>query len=65
MPWTFDKYPNSLKNLKPSVRNKAIEIMNAIQREEKYDEQRTIAIATQKAEEWYHSAHPHSSVYKK
>ena len=33
MPWTKEDYPDSLKNLKPTVRNKAIEIMNALQRE--------------------------------
>ena len=65
MPWTNKNYPDSLKNLKPTVRNKAIEIMNALQREEKYNEQRIIAIATKKAEEWYQNDHPNASVDKK
>lgn len=65
MPWINKNYPDSLKNLKPTVRNKAIEIMNALQREEKYNEQRIIAIATKKAEEWYQNDHPNASVYKK
>ena len=65
MPWTNKNYPDSLKNLKPTVRNKAIEIMNALQREEKYNEQRIIAIATKKAEEGYQNDNPNASVYKK
>ena len=51
MPWTQDDYPRSLKNLTPQVRNKAIEIANALL-EEGWEEGRAIAIATEKAEEW-------------
>ena len=65
VPWTKEDYPDSLKNLKPTVRNKAIAIMNALQREENYNEQRIIAIATKKAEEWYQNDHPNASVYEK
>lgn len=65
MPWTKTNYPNSLKNLKPTVRNKAIEIANAILEEGKYSEQRVIAIATDRAETWYKNKHPDESVYKK
>ena len=51
MPWTQNDYPRSLKNLTPQVRNKAIEIANALL-EEGWEEGRAIAIATEKAEEW-------------
>lgn len=51
MPWTKTEYPESLKNLMAPVRNKAIEIANALLREGR-DEGSAIAIATAKAEEW-------------
>ncbi len=51
MPWTKDDYPVSLKNFRARVRNKAIEIANALL-EEGNDEGRAIAIATAKAREW-------------
>lgn len=51
MPWTKDDYPVSLKNFRTRVRNKAIEIANALL-EEGNDEGRAIAIATSKAQEW-------------
>lgn len=35
MPWTKQRYPDSMKNLLPSIRNKAIEIGNAILKEKK------------------------------
>ncbi|WP_373511230.1 DUF2188 domain-containing protein [Persicitalea sp.] len=51
MPWTKKEYPPSLKNFMGPVRNKAIEIANALL-DEGYDEDRAIPIATAKAEEW-------------
>lgn len=53
MPWTKKDYPNSLKNFMAPVRNKAIDIANALLAEGT-EEQRAIAIAiaTAKAEEW-------------
>ncbi len=51
MPWTKDDYPDSLKNFMAPVRNKAIDIANALL-EEGYDESRAISIATAKAKEW-------------
>ncbi|PSF37919.1 hypothetical protein C7H19_08055 [Aphanothece hegewaldii CCALA 016] len=51
MPWSYTDYPISLKNLTPEVRDKAIDIANALL-EEGYDEGRSIAIATAQAEEW-------------
>lgn len=51
MPWSTKEYPNSLKNFMAPVRNKAIDIANALLAEGA-EEQRAIAIATAKAEEW-------------
>ena len=51
MPWSEAHYPVSMKNLTPDVRNKAIEIANALL-EEGYEEGRAIAIGTAQAEEW-------------
>ncbi len=52
MPWTQDNYPAAMKNLTTPVRQKAIEIANALLDEEKYDEGKAIPIAISKAEEW-------------
>ncbi|WP_227397134.1 DUF2188 domain-containing protein [Jeotgalibacillus aurantiacus] len=49
MPWNKNDYPDSWKNLEPAVRNKAIEIGNALVEEEGYEEGRAIAIATDRA----------------
>lgn len=51
MPWSKNDYPDSWNNLDPDVRNKAIEIGNALLREQNYDESRVIAIATDKAKQ--------------
>jgi uncharacterized protein YdaT len=51
MPWTKKDYPPSLKFFMAPVRNKAVEIANALLAEG-MEEQRAIAIATAKAEEW-------------
>lgn len=51
MPYNTKEYPASLKNFMAPVRNKAIEIANALLAEGT-EEQRAIAIATAKAEEW-------------
>ncbi|MGD6804359.1 DUF2188 domain-containing protein [Rossellomorea vietnamensis] len=51
MPWSKSDYPASWKNLSSDVRNKAIEIGNALLREG-YDDGRAIAIATDRAEKY-------------
>ncbi|MNH92101.1 hypothetical protein D3C87_266990 [compost metagenome] len=51
MPWSKNDYPPSMKNLDTRIRNKAVEIANALL-DEGYDEGRAIAIGTSKAEEW-------------
>ncbi|SDM91301.1 DUF2188 domain-containing protein [Sediminibacillus halophilus] len=55
MPWTMDDYPASLKNFKPVIRKKAIDIANAML-DEGYDEGRAIPIATDQAKDWYDNA---------
>ncbi|GAB3314101.1 hypothetical protein GCM10027299_01850 [Larkinella ripae] len=51
MPWTKENYPVSLKNFMAPVRNKAIEIANALLKEG-MPEDRAIPIATSRAEDW-------------
>jgi hypothetical protein len=51
MPWTTDDYPASMKNFESSVRNKAIEIANALL-DSGYEEGRAIPIAISQAKEW-------------
>lgn len=51
MPYTKKEYPDSLKNFMAPVRNKAIDIANALLADGN-DEPKAIAIATAKAEEW-------------
>lgn len=51
MPWSKQDYPPSMKNLDPRVREKAVEIANALLKDG-YEEGRAIAIGTAKAEEW-------------
>ena len=51
MPWTPDRPPESMRNLPPAVRRKAVEIANALLRE-RMDEAMAIRIATAKARAW-------------
>ncbi|HRI61379.1 MAG TPA: hypothetical protein PK228_16680 [Saprospiraceae bacterium] len=62
MPLTKDNYPNSLKNMTARVRNKAIEIANALLEEGRLEDS-AIPIATSKAEEW--AASRNIQVFKK
>ncbi|MBS8264540.1 hypothetical protein DYI25_08840 [Mesobacillus boroniphilus] len=52
MPWTSNDYPASMKNLDPDVREKAIEIANALVEEEQYEDGKAIPIAIDKAREY-------------
>jgi uncharacterized protein YdaT len=52
MPWTKTDYPNSLKNLPQVVRNKAIEIANALFEKGNMEEGRLIATAISLAKTW-------------
>ncbi|PJJ07547.1 hypothetical protein CLU83_0721 [Flavobacterium sp. 1] len=51
MPWTKKDYPPAMKNLPVKVRNKAVEIANAILEEGKMDEGGVIAISISKAKD--------------
>jgi len=55
MPWNTNDYPDSMKNMEPLVRKKAIDMANALE-EEGYEEDRLIPIAQSQAEEWYEDA---------
>ncbi len=64
MPWNKNDYPDSFKNLEPEVRQKAIEIANALLREG-YEESRAISISTTQAREYVHGTddnRPHYEV---
>ena len=52
MPWTKTDYPNSFKNLPQVVRNKAIEIANALFEKGTMQEASIIAIAINNAKKW-------------
>ena len=51
VPWTKSRYPMSMKNLPPPVREKAIVIANALL-EDGYSEGQCIRIAIARAKEW-------------
>lgn len=52
MPWTKTDYPDSMKYLPPPVRNKAIEIANALLKAGKMEEGILIATAINRAKDW-------------
>ena len=52
MPWTKSNYPDSMKNLPVKVRNKAVEIGNALLEERHMDEGIAIATAISRAKDW-------------
>ncbi|MDP1419842.1 DUF2188 domain-containing protein [Peribacillus simplex] len=51
MPWNKNDYPNSMKNLDEDVREKAIEIANALL-DEGYEDGKAIPIAIDRAKMW-------------
>lgn len=53
MPWNNNDYPDSMKNLDADVRDKAIEIANALIKDN-YEEGRAISIATSQARKAIH-----------
>ncbi|MEO6520800.1 MAG: hypothetical protein ABIN91_03920 [Mucilaginibacter sp.] len=52
MPWIKGDYPPSMKNLPLPIRNKAVEIANALLAEENMDEGIAIAIGVKNAKTW-------------
>ncbi|HEX7953580.1 MAG TPA: hypothetical protein VF523_10985, partial [Burkholderiales bacterium] len=51
MPWTRDHFPAAMRNLDPEVRDKAVEIANALLREG-HDEGFAIRVAIARAADW-------------
>lgn len=51
MPYTKSEYPDSMKNLQPVVRMKAIDIVNAMLKEG-YEEKQAIPISIAQAKDW-------------
>lgn len=60
MPWTKTDYPDSMKNLAPRIRKKAIEIANALL-EDGMEEGSAIPIGISKAKEWNENHPPKKS----
>ncbi|MFW5720925.1 MAG: DUF2188 domain-containing protein, partial [Bacteroidota bacterium] len=52
MPYTKDNYPNTMKNLDEDVKEKAIEILNALLYEDKLNESFAIPTAISRARDW-------------
>ena len=52
MPWTYRTYPDSMKNLSKEVREKAIEIGNALLEGRRMGEGIAIATAISRAKDW-------------
>ena len=52
MPWTKSNYPNAMENLRMDVRNKAIEIANALLKEANMEEGIAIATGISRAKDW-------------
>lgn len=52
MPWSKNKYPVSMKNLPEDVRDKAIEIANALLEKSNMSEGMAIATAIKRAKQW-------------
>jgi len=51
MPWTWDHYPASMQHLPVVVRNKAVDIANALL-EQGHDEGQAIRISVATAKKW-------------
>ena len=63
MPWNKNDYPDSMKNLDVNVREKAIEIANALLKDD-YEEGRAISIATSQARKAIHGDEENSGTYE-
>lgn len=58
-PWSPEYYPFAMDHLQPAVRNKAIDIANALLREG-HDEGFCVRVAIARAHEWAKSQGPES-----
>ncbi|MFW6219129.1 MAG: hypothetical protein ACOC3S_03325 [Bacteroidota bacterium] len=52
MVWDKNNYPDSMKNLAPEIREKAIEIANQLIRKKNLEESIAIPTAISRAREW-------------
>lgn len=52
MPWTETNFPNAMKNLPKLIRDKAIQVGNALLEKSKMKEGSIIAIAISTAKRW-------------
>lgn len=53
MTWTLENFPLEMKDLKPQVREKAIEIANRMKQEKTINELAIVEHAIKQAEEWF------------
>jgi uncharacterized protein YdaT len=53
MPWRNGDYPPSYKNLPKPLRDKAVEIANALLEDKHMEEGAAIAIGVKNAKEWF------------
>jgi uncharacterized protein YdaT len=65
MPWSKENYPVSMKNLPDAVREKAIEIANAILEDGHTDEGIAIATGISRAKGWVKKHRGQAGTYKR
>jgi uncharacterized protein YdaT len=53
MTWTFENYPLEMRDLKPIIREKAIEIANKLKQEKTINELAIVEEAIKQAQEWF------------
>ena len=53
MTWTLDNFPLEMKDLKPIIREKAIEIANQLKKEGQVKELSIVEEAIKRAQEWF------------
>lgn len=53
--WTFEDFHADLKNLKPKVREKAIEIAIELMNKNGFNREKSIKEGIKKAEEWFYN----------
>ncbi|WP_316747080.1 hypothetical protein [Pedobacter gandavensis] len=53
MTWTLENFPLEMQDLKPIIREKAIEIANQLKKERTVNELAIVEEAIKQAEEWF------------
>lgn len=56
MKWTIDTLPPDLSELRPRVKEKALEIANRLMEEENYSKEEALQKAVQMADEWFYES---------